>query len=125
MKVLRSDHIIYFDGWCNLCTGVVRFIRKIDKREKFRYVSLQSAESEELLKFLRFDQNEVDSILYYENGEIYSKSEAFFHIMQKTGGVFMLLMVFRILPRKLTDKIYDFIARNRYKWFGKKSTCSL
>jgi len=115
-----QEKIILFDGNCNLCGWSVRFILKHDHKRQFTYVQLQSEKAKELLSSLRFNPPDADSVIYLENGQLYVKSEAFFRIANSLGGLFKMMTVFRILPRKFTNRIYNLIARNRYKWFGKK-----
>jgi len=116
--------LILFDGYCNLCNGSVQFIIKHDPKEHFLYSSLSWPPAKELL-----EQNpslqEVDSILLYEDGELYEKSTAALKIAGRLKGLWPLMKVFFIVPRFLRDAVYDFIARNRYKWFGRKDVCMM
>jgi predicted DCC family thiol-disulfide oxidoreductase YuxK len=114
------ENLILYDGKCNLCNYTLQFILKRDKLKIFNYLPLQSSQAEELLKTIRFNQPGIDSVIFIENGRAYIKSEAFFRIAKELGGFYRLTTVFRILPKKFTDRIYNLIARNRYKWFGKK-----
>ena len=118
------ENLILYDGKCNLCNFTIQFILKRDKLKIFNYLPLQSSQAEELLKTLQLDQPGIDSVIFVENGRAYIKSEAFFRITKKLGGFYKLIAVFRIFPNRLCDWIYDFIAKNRYRWFGEKSTCS-
>ncbi len=119
-----SDNVILFDGVCNLCHWSVRFIMRHDHKQQFRFVALQSAEAKELLNSAGINQADMDSVIYIENGQAFLKSEAFFRIAKKMGGFYTLLLIFRLLPKRLVDKIYRLVAMNRYKWFGKKDHCS-
>jgi predicted DCC family thiol-disulfide oxidoreductase YuxK len=116
--------LILFDGHCNLCNGSVQFVIKRDPKEHFRFSSLTWPPAKTLL-----EQNPslqaVDSILFYEDGELYEKSTAALKISGKLKGLWPLMGVFYIVPRFLRDSVYDFIARNRYKWFGKKDDCKI
>ncbi len=123
--VPEKNNIIIFDGWCNLCGWTVRFIKKHDHSNKFVYVSIQSPEAKELEKRYQVDPEKSDSVIYIENGKAFIKSEAFFRIAKQLGGLYKWLNVFKFIPQTLSDKIYDFIARNRYKWFGKKDSCTM
>jgi len=118
-----KDKVILYDGCCNLCDRTVSFIRKHDRTHQFSLITIQSDEGQAMMSINHLNPAETDSVIYVENEIAYTKSEAFFRIAKQIGGYLYLLSGFRIFPRKLTDWIYDFIAKNRYKWFGKK-TCS-
>lgn len=114
--------IILFDGLCNLCATSVQFIIKRDKKDIFRFVSLQSDLGQELLQQLPISKQKIDSIILYEsNKAYYYKSEAVFEIVKSIGGFFYCLLIFKWLPTAVTNTIYDYVARNRYRWWGKKS----
>jgi predicted DCC family thiol-disulfide oxidoreductase YuxK len=116
--------IILFDGHCNLCDALVQFIINRDTKDVFRFVSLQSDLGQELLQKLPLSIQKTDSIILYESEKVFFyKSQAVFEIVKSIGGIFFCLLIFRLIPITVTNKIYDFIARNRYKWFGKKENC--
>jgi predicted DCC family thiol-disulfide oxidoreductase YuxK len=119
------ENLILYDGKCNLCNSTLQFILKRDKLKIFHYLPLQSSQAEELLKTIQFDQSGIDSVIFIENGRAYIKFEAFFRIANKLGGFFKMMTVFRILPQKFSDWMYDVIAKNRYNWFGKKEVCMI
>jgi predicted DCC family thiol-disulfide oxidoreductase YuxK len=123
MPKKKMENVILYDGNCNLCNYTLQFILKRDKLKIFSYLSLQSNQAEELLKTIRLDQPGIDSVIFIENGRAYFKSEAFFRIAKKLGGFYRLIAIFRIFPKRISDWVYDVIAKNRYKWFGQK-TCS-
>ena len=114
--------IILFDGCCNLCNGLVQFVLKRKHKDRFRFIPLQSEKGKELLKKYAVP-SEIDSIVLIENGKFYVRSEAIFGIFRRLGGVWKLWLAFKILPRKLDDALYDYIARNRFKWFGRRESC--
>jgi predicted DCC family thiol-disulfide oxidoreductase YuxK len=121
----QHKKIILFDGLCNLCDASVQFIIKRDSKDVFRFVSLQSNLGQQIVQHLELDTQKVDSILLYnsvQNTYLY-KSEAVFEIVKSSGGIFYCLLIFRLIPIAIANKIYDFIARNRYKWFGEKKSC--
>ncbi|RTY93627.1 thiol-disulfide oxidoreductase DCC family protein [Flavobacterium sp. GT3R68] len=125
MEVLPKDKkIILFDGVCNLCNSMVQFVIKNDQKDIFRYVALQSDLGQEILKHIGIDQRNIDSIVLYQPGiAYYYKSTAAIEIARQLGGAFNLLTLFRVIPVFLRNPIYDYIARNRYKWYGKKDNC--
>jgi predicted DCC family thiol-disulfide oxidoreductase YuxK len=115
--------IILFDGICNLCNGAVQFIIKHDKRNLFRFGSLQSGTGQQLLAQYNLPMNEFNSFILIENNKAYSRSTAALKIAKKLNGILPWLYVFMIIPKIFRDSIYDLIARNRYKWFGQKDEC--
>ncbi len=123
MQLPQDRSVVLFDGICNLCNSSVRFILKHDSREQFLFSSLQSDASEKLLLHLNYKIREMNSILLVENGQIHEKSDAVLRIAAGLGFPWNLATTFRFLPKIQRDKLYDFVAKNRYKWFGKKDRC--
>jgi predicted DCC family thiol-disulfide oxidoreductase YuxK len=121
-NVNQKKPVILFDGICNLCNASVNFILKRDKNQLFRYVSLQSEEGEKLISHYAIPKN-VDSVILIKNKEVYLESEAAVEIAAMLPRPWSWMASFSIIPRKLRDKIYRCIARNRYRWFGKRETC--
>ncbi|SRR5690606_6485831 len=119
--------IILFDGVCNLCNSSVQFVIKRDKKDIFRFAPLQSEIGKKMVEERGIDTSTVDSIILVEpNIAYYTKSSAAIEIANDLGGIWQILNVFTyILPVSVRDWIYDFIARNRYKWFGKKEECMI
>ena len=120
----QNKKIILFDGLCNLCNSSVQFLIKRDSKDIFRFVSLQSELGKELLSKLPIAIQKTDSIILYESEAVfYFKSQAVFQIIKSLGGLFNLLLIFKLLPYSICDVFYDYIAKNRYQWFGKKGQC--
>ncbi len=120
----QNKKIILFDGLCNLCNSSVQFLIKRDSKDIFRFVSLQSELGKELLSKLPIAIQKTDSIILYESEAVfYYKSQAVFQIIKSLGGLFNLLLIFKLLPYSICDVFYDYIAKNRYHWFGKKEQC--
>ncbi|MEM9050601.1 MAG: DCC1-like thiol-disulfide oxidoreductase family protein [Bacteroidota bacterium] len=120
----NENGVVLFDGYCNLCNGAVQFILKRDRKEHFRFASLSWPITQEIMQ--QFPEvSEVDSILLYEDQKLLIKSSAALRIAGHLGGLWPLLKVFLIVPPFIRDAVYDWIARNRYKWFGKKPTCMI
>jgi len=120
-----TKKIILFDGVCNFCNGAITFIIQRDKKDIFRYAPLQSEIGKELASKHHIDLDKVDSIILVTEDKAYAKSTAALRIAKQLSAGWPLLAVFLILPRFLRDGVYDFIARNRYKWFGKKEACMI
>lgn len=118
--------IILFDGVCNLCNSAVQFIIKHDKKDLFRFVALQSNLGLEIAKHIGVETKNMDSIILYEPGiAYYIKSEAALEIAKNLSGGLAILSIFSILPTSLSNSVYDYIAKNRYKWYGKKDSCMI
>lgn len=122
----KDKKIILFDGVCNLCDKSVQLIIKNDKNDIFRFVALQSELGEKIINHIGIDRSKTDSIVLYEPGNAYYyKSQAAFKIAKDLSGFYNLLSLFQYLPVSFTDYIYDYIAKNRYKWYGKKDQCMI
>lgn len=122
----HNKQLILFDGVCNLCDASVQYVIKHDKKDLFRYAALQSDTGQTIQKKFNLDSSKMDSILLYrpEKGLSY-KSTAALRIALHLGFPRHLLAVFLIVPAFIRNWIYDFIAKNRYKWYGKKEDCMI
>ena len=121
-----NKKIILFDGVCNLCDAAVQFVIQHDKKDVFRFVALQSELGQEILKHIGIILKKIDSIILYEPGvAYYYKSQAALEIAKSLGGFFHFGTFFRIIPTGISNQLYDYIAKNRYKWYGKKESCLL
>lgn len=119
-----NKKIILFDGLCNLCDAAVQFVIQHDKKDLFRFVALQSELGQEILKHIGINPANIDSVILYEPGiAYYYKSTAAIEIAKSLGGFWHLGTAFRIIPTGIRNQLYDYIAKNRYKWYGKKETC--
>ena len=122
----KDKKIILFDGICNLCNLSVQFIIRNDKKDVFRFVSLQTTFGQEILNHIGVDIKKIDSIVLYEPGiAYYIKSDAAFKIAYELKGLYKFLGFFSVLPKSITNLFYDYIAKNRYIWFGKKESCMI
>lgn len=117
--------IILFDGVCNLCNGAVVFIIKRDKKDCYRFAALQSDTGREYTAGYRVDTSETDSMVLIENDRCHTKSSAALRIARHLSGAYPLLYGFIILPKGIRDRLYDIIANNRYRWFGRKDRCMI
>ena len=115
------DKIIFFDGVCNLCNRLVIFIIKRDRNRIFKFASLQSAKAEEM-GIIQKDKT-LNTIIFLSENKLYQKSSAVLHICKELPFPWPLLYGFIIVPRFIRDSVYNFVAANRYKWFGKKDQC--
>tara|TARA_B100001765_G_scaffold54186_1_gene32010 strand:+ start:117 stop:515 length:399 start_codon:yes stop_codon:yes gene_type:complete len=120
-----KDKIILFDGVCNLCNGAINFIIKHDPKGIFKFASLQGETGKQLLAQHTIDPQETDSIVLIDNDQVSVKSSAALRIAKNLNQGYPLLFGFMIIPTFIRNGVYDFIAANRYKWFGKKESCML
>ncbi len=124
--VLQNQHIILFDGVCNLCSGWVSFVFKRDCAGRFKFVSVQSDTGQELLTLCGLPTDHFDTMVYIENGNAYFKSTAFLKIVQWLDLPWpMIGFTVKSLPKMMRDWLYDRIALNRYRLFGQRSTCMI
>ena len=113
------EHIVFYDGICGLCNDAVQFIIKHDTKTRFHFCAIQNSEA--------FINKEIistsNSLVLFEKGKYYFRSDAVLRIIKKLNSPWYLLYFFIIAPKVFRDTAYDFIANNRYKWFGKFDTC--
>ena len=115
--------IVLFDGYCNLCSGSVVFILKRERGDVFRFASLQSDFANQLLTNRGLGKETPRSIIVVENDRLLFRSTAALHIVKQLRGLWPTLYILILLPKFIRDPVYDFIARNRYKWFGMRNRC--
>ncbi len=125
MKNETTHPILLFDGVCNLCNASVQFVLKRDTEGQFRFASLQSEAAQELLRQFPEAPAGINTVVLIENGQLYTKSDAALRAAKRLPGPWPLLYGFILLPRSLRNLVYDWIARNRYRWFGKEDQCML
>ena len=125
MKTETTHPILLFDGVCNLCNASVQFVLKRDTAGQFRFASLQSAAGQELLGQFEQAPADLSTVVLIEDGRLYTKSDAALRAARRLPGLWALLYGFIVLPRPLRNMVYDWIARNRYRWFGKEEQCML
>ena len=122
---MPSD-IILFDGVCNLCNGFVQFIIRHDPAGRFRFAALQSEAGQALLVAHGLAPvAEPESVLLFSGGRLYSHSTAVLGIARGLGWPWRLAGVGKVLPRAWRDALYRFVARHRYRWFGRQESCML
>ena len=120
---MNNKHIIYFDGVCGLCNSFVKLLLKIDSDLKF--ATLQGTSGQKLLKKMKFNKSDFDTVIFQKNDQIYTRSTAVFEIFKTIGGFWKILLIFSILPISITDKLYRYIALKRFKVFGKLDQCDI
>lgn len=116
----KSQPIIFYDGLCGLCDKSVQFVLKHDKKQRFKFATLQSDFANDTI-----GRPETDSFVLYDNDKMYMESTAALLTLKKLGGMWNLFAVFLIVPPFIRNAVYRFVARNRYKWFGKFDSCKV
>ena len=126
MNTDRTIHpVILFDGVCNLCSGAVQFVIKRDPKDIFRFASLQSDYGEKVLLNYQLGIKNYTSFVLLDNERIYTKSTAALMVAKKLSGGIKFMYAFIVVPAFIRDFVYSIIAKNRYRWFGKKNECWL
>jgi predicted DCC family thiol-disulfide oxidoreductase YuxK len=116
--------IILFDGFCNLCNGTVDFLLKRDHKKQFRFAPLQSETGKLLIRKFEIPSN-TDSVILIKLNRIYFESDAALEIAGMLPFPWKLGVIFKIVPKKIRNGLYRWIAKNRYSWFGKRTTCRI
>lgn len=121
----QSKQIVLYDGNCGLCSRSVRFIRRRDRKNVLEYHPLQAYEGPETAGLNHLNLSSPDSVIFISNGRLFDRSDAALQILISLGGIYRLSAIFLIIPVKLRNLVYDFIARNRHKWFKSEASCQL
>ena len=125
MSPTENHAIILFDGVCNFCNSRINFIIRNDKRDYFRFTPLQSETAKKLIAEKNIHTFGLDSFILIENGKAYDRTTAALRIAKKLDGLWPIFYAFIIVPPFIRDIVYKIIAKNRYKWWGKKDSCMI
>lgn len=118
--------VILFDGVCNLCNGAVQWVIKRDKKNTFRFASLQSEFGQKFLEQKQIPMaTAMKSFIFWESDQVFTSSTAALRVVRRLGGGWPVLYGFSVIPAFLRNAVYDLVSRNRYRWFGKQETCRL
>lgn len=117
--------VILFDGVCNFCNAGVNFIIKQDKKGIFRFAALQSEAGQKLLQLYHLPKEDFDSFVLVDKGKAYKRSSAGLKVYQRLSWYWQWTQLFWIVPKLVRDGVYNVIAKNRYRWFGKKEACMI
>jgi len=121
----EEKKIILFDGLCNLCSSSVHFILKRDKKNQFLFGSLQGKAGQDYLNKFNLPADTFNSFMLIDGEKMYTRSSGVLRMLKHLGNGWQLLYAFIIVPKFIRDSIYNLVAKNRYKWFGKKTECWL
>lgn len=122
---MPGQPIILFDGVCNFCNNSVNFVIIRDPKSVFKFATLQGCVAQQILKSYNLDNAEMNSFVLIENDKIYTKSTAVLRVCRRLKGLWPLMYGFIIVPKLIRNGIYNWIAKNRYTWFGKKEVCMI
>jgi predicted DCC family thiol-disulfide oxidoreductase YuxK len=119
----KTKGIVLYDGPCKLCNDAVYFLLKRDAQAYFLFGSLQSKVAQNFLKEKGIDTSKTDSLVFVTATDVWMRSNAVLHICAALKGAWSWFGIFRYIPESVRDSLYDFIAKNRYRWFGKSDSC--
>jgi predicted DCC family thiol-disulfide oxidoreductase YuxK len=122
---MNTQPVILFDGVCNFCNSAVNFVIKRNAKANIMFTPMQSAAGQKLLKQYNLPEDEMKSFIFIENNTVYKQSTGALKVCRYLRGLWPLCYCFIIVPRFIRDGIYNWIAKNRYKWFGKKEFCMI
>ncbi len=117
--------LLLFDGVCNLCNGAVQWVIRHDPAGKIHFAALQSNTGQQVLRQAGLSGEQLSSVVLYYQDRLYTRSDAALELLRLLGGFWSFFYLFRIIPRFVRDTIYEWIARNRYRWFGKREECMI
>ena len=120
-----EQQVILFDGVCNLCNSSIQFIIRHDKKARFKFASLQSDAGKNTLQRFNQSNKNLYSVLLIRGDQCFDRSRAALEIANKLDGLWPMLYLFILVPPFIRDFIYDWISRNRYKWFGVRNECMI
>lgn len=119
----NEEPILFFDGHCNLCNSFIDFLVRNDPAKKIKIASLQGETSQKYLSSTQIES--MQSVVLLKKGQIYNKSAAIFRVAKQVRGTFLWLLPFSVIPRIVADWVYDRVAANRIRWFGRRETCRI
>jgi predicted DCC family thiol-disulfide oxidoreductase YuxK len=121
----RPERLVVFDGYCNVCSGWARFLKRHRVEPPFRLIPMQSPEGRALFGRHKINPDDPLTFLVIDRGKAYVQSDATIHLLAEAGGAWRIIRLARFAPRALRDGLYLLVARNRYQWFGRRETCFL
>ncbi len=120
-----KELVLLFDGVCNLCNGAINFVIDHEPKGRIKFAALQSEPGKALIAKYLSNQEVKDSLIFIENGKAYQQSGAALRVAKYLNGAWPLLFVFIVVPPFIRNWVYDYVAKNRYKWFGQMESCRM
>lgn len=125
-KMYEQQQVIFFDGVCNLCEGTVQFLLKKNKKKNLLFASLQGKSGQQMLAQYGLSQNDFNSFVFIENGKLYQRSTGALRVAKYLPGLWPLMFyIFILVPPLIRDGVYNYVAKHRFAWYGKKNACWL
>ena len=124
-SISEKHSILLFDGVCNLCNHSVQFIIQRDSREQFRFAALQSEIGQAIIQKYDLEEDLLQTLVLIEKNRVYLRSTAALRVARQLNGLWPLLYIFILIPPFIRDRVYDWIANHRYRWFGKRQHCMM
>ncbi len=115
--------IVFYDGQCGLCNRLVNLLLRLDHKKRLKFSPLQGQTAK--TKIPNELSENLNTMALLKNGRVYTKSDAAFEVMKTIGGIFSLFYIFKLIPRFIRDAVYDFISKNRIRWFGQSESCRM
>ncbi len=122
---MEKESILLFDGHCSLCNAAVDFVLKRNTKKKLLLASIQGTAGQRVLKMYQLPPSYLDTLVLVEQGKVYLGSTAALRVARLLGGGWPLFYALIIIPKGLRDRIYQWIGKNRYKWFGRRASCRM
>ena len=119
------DNLVLFDGVCNLCSAFVQFVIRHDRTAKFRFAAIQSEIGREIFRSHGLDAADLQTFVLISGGRVLVRSDAAIEVASRFGDAWRFVTIFRFVPRMVRDGLYSLVARNRYRWFGRKEVCMI
>jgi predicted DCC family thiol-disulfide oxidoreductase YuxK len=120
-----GETVVLYDGVCNLCNGVVRFLLRNDPQARLRLATVQSPEGQSLLAWAGLPQQHFNTVAVIRDDQVWVRSDAFFELVPQLSRRWHWLRVFQCVPKAVRDAVYDLVARHRYRWFGRHERCQV
>ena len=119
------DNLVLFDGVCNLCNALVQFVIRHDPKAKFRFAAIQSDIGRTIFQKYGMDPVDLQTFVFISDNQVFLRSSAAIAVASRFGGAWRMCAIFWLIPRFVRDAVYSAIAKNRYRWFGRKETCMI
>ena len=125
MSAELPAHVVVFDGVCNACNAWVRFLLRRDRQQRFHFAAMQSERGQALMRAHGLDPTDPRSFLYLDAGQAYTESTGILRVFAQLGGLWRAAAFLSLVPSVIRDPVYRWLARNRYRWFGRRAECAL